>query len=154
MFEFESFYLSCLRHEVKPEKIFIEKKSTGGMLLGFLRQRQGLVLIDVKRDAGSGSKTSRFHRVAPYVSRGLLSINLDCQYLKKFITHLNGITFEESQKTDDIADTMADAIVFALIDKIIYNNQNKSQNSEKANKILASNRQRRLAAGNGYSRRI
>lgn len=154
MEEFELFYGACLRHNTIPEKIFIEKKSTGGMLLGFLKQRQGLILIDVKRDAGSGSKTARFHRVAPYVSRGLVSINEDSQHLTKFIKHLDGITFEESQKTDDIADTFADAITFALIEKIIYNNDVKSSNSDEIKKVSALNRRRRLAADKGNGRRL
>jgi hypothetical protein len=88
------------------------------------------------------------------MSRGLVSMNEDCQHLTKCIRQLNDITFEESQKHDDIADTLADAIQFALIDKTIYNNDVKSINSEKVKKVLEINRRRRLAADKGYGRRL
>lgn len=152
--EFELFWGGCLRHRLIPGKIFIEKKSTGGMLIDFLKQRQGLMLLDIKRDAGTGSKTERFHRVAPYVSRGLVSMDEDCQHLTKCIRQVDDITFEESQKHDDRVDTMADAIQLALIDKIIYNDCVIGLTSEKVKKVLALNRQRRLAASNSYGRRL
>ena len=149
--EFEYFYGSCLRHEVKPRKVFIEKKSTGPMLIGFLKKRQGLVTIDVKRDAGSGSKTERFQRVAPYVSRGLLSMDETCQHCYLCLKHLKEITFDGGQRHDDIADTMADAIQFALIDKVIYNNLEKAPHLDAVSKISMINRRRRTQSGRNQS---
>ena len=55
------------------------------------------------------------------------------------------ITHNESQKHDDITDTFADAIEFALIDKVIYNNETKSSAQNNAQIIKEWNEQRRMA---------
>ena len=149
--EFELFYTSCVRHKVRPSRVYIEKKSTGGMLLGFLRNRQGLMVMDILRNANDkigaysthGPKVERFKKAAPYVAKGLLSITAGAEHQKMIIDHLNTITFSMTQKHDDIADTIADGISIALIDKMIYNNKAVSSSSSVSDKISSINRLRR-----------
>ncbi len=149
--EFELFYTSCSRHRVRPSRVYIEKKSTGGMLLGFLRDRQGLMVIDILRNANDkigsyathGPKVERFKKAAPYVAKSLLSVTLGAEHQKMMLDHLNNITFSMTQKHDDIADTIADGISIALIDKMIYNNKAVSSSSSVSDKISSINRLRR-----------
>ena len=149
--EFELFYNSCLRYPVKPYQVHIEKKSTGGLLLSHFKKRQGLLVVDITRKPGE-SKTNRFHRAAPYISRGLLSINKNAEHKEKFKKHLKMITFDASQRFDDIADTMADAIRLALDDKVIYLtdvNESAAKNAEilkRSNEIMRS----KLRDARGY----
>ncbi len=149
--EFELFYTSCSRHRVRPSRVYIEKKSTGGMLLGFLKNRQGLLIIDILRNAKEkigiysthGSKVERFKLAAPYMSKGLFSMNAGCEHQKMVLNHLNQVTFSMTQKHDDIADTIADGISIALIDRLIYNNSSMSYENDVVDKVSSINASRR-----------
>jgi hypothetical protein len=141
--EFESFYVTCLRHKVKPNVAHIEKKSTGSMLLSYFKKRQGLIVVDIKRTAGSGSKTQRFKMAAPYMAKGYISMNEDCEHRKMCTDHLKLITFGGSQPSDDIADTLADGSRLGLDEKVLYNSSNSSKYDSVADEIARENEARR-----------
>ncbi|WP_299079164.1 hypothetical protein [uncultured Paraglaciecola sp.] len=141
--EFEYFYGSCLRHKVIPDRVFIEKKSTGSMLLSFFKKRQGLIAVDIERNAGSGSKTNRFKMAAPFMAKGFVSMNEDCRHRDMCMHHLKQITLGGSQKHDDIADTLADGIRLGLEEKVIYNISNSSKYDSIADEIARENQSRR-----------
>lgn len=148
--EFEEFYAGCLRHPVKPSRVFIEKASTGTSLIGAIRNKPGLIVIDIQRKGGTRegwnvSKTKRFVKAAPYIMKGQVSIMRNAYHLEKFKQHLNAITLDGGQKHDDIADTFTDAVRLALDEQVIYNNNTQSQNSEKVDRILAVNKRRQRA---------
>jgi predicted phage terminase large subunit-like protein len=119
--EFSIFYSSCMRHNVKPKVVVIEKKSTGVTLASTLKTYQGLQIIDIPRTKASGSKTARFLEAQSYVSQGLISLPEHGRHTNKCIEHCKKITANNSHRFDDIADTMYDAIKIALIDKTIIN---------------------------------
>ena len=149
--EFELFYGACSRHKIRPNRVYIEKKSTGGMLLGFLKDRQGLLVIDILRNARDkigiysthGSKVERFKLAAPYMAKGLFSMTAGCEHQQMVIGQLKKITFSMTQKHDDIADTIADGISIALKDKLIYNNSNVSSGNDIVDKVSFINASRR-----------
>lgn len=140
--EFEYFYAGCLRHTVKPYRAFIEKASTGTSLIGAMRNKPGLIVIDIQRKGGvregwNVSKTKRFVKAAPYIMKGQVSIMRNAYHLEKFKQHLNAITLDGGQKLDDIADTFADAVRLALDEKIIYNNECLPEYFNKESKMLS-----------------
>lgn len=146
--EFEEFYGACLRHPVKPVCVYIEKASTGSSLIGAIKNKPGLIVVDIQRKGGvregwNVNKTERFKKSALYIMKGQVSIMRNAYHLEKLKQHLNAITFDGGQKHDDIADTFADAVRLALDEQVIYNNNTQSPNSDKVNRILAMNRQRR-----------
>lgn len=151
--EFEAFYSSCLRYKKKPERIYIEKKSTGSMLLGFIKDRQGIISIDISRNSVNrkdalsvltfGSKVERFKRTAPYLAKGQLSMTEGCDHKKRCIDQLKSITISMTQNHDDIADTLSDAITIALDDKLIYNNSTVNSVPDVVSKISLINKRLR-----------
>lgn len=146
--EFEYFYGACLRHPVKPVRVYIEKASTGSSLIGAMRNKPGLIVVDIQRKGGTRegwnvSKTERFKKSATYIMKGQVSIMRNAYHLEKFKQHLNAVTFDGGQKHDDIADTFADAVRLALDEQVIYNNNIESPYADKVDRILAMNRQRR-----------
>lgn len=124
--EFLSFYASCMRHPVKPYCAAIEKKSTGSTLCSVLKEMPGIYIMEIERSGASGSKTQRFLDVQPYVARKQVSIDPYARHYTHVCDHLNKITANDSHRYDDIADTMADAIRLALIDKVIRIEDNKA----------------------------
>lgn len=118
---FLHFYSECMRHSVKPKFVAIEKKSTGTTLLSSLKDVRGLTVMDIERNRSSGNKTTRFLEVQPYVATKQISVPLFAKHSEKVIEHCRKITANDSHRYDDIADTLADAIRIALIDKIVIN---------------------------------
>lgn len=114
---FVTFYTDCLRYKQKPRFAAIEKKSTGTTLVSCLKNTQGIFAKEIER--GRTSKSERFLNSQTYVSQGLISINRYAKHTKMCIEELSKITANDSHRRDDIADTMADAIQFALIDKAV-----------------------------------
>lgn len=117
---FMQFYREACMYPVKPSVAAIEKKSTGTMLVSILQDLQGLQIIDIERTKKSGSKTDRFLKSQPYVAQKLISLPRFGKHTKKCLEHMGKITANDSHRYDDIADTMADAIQLALIDKVLY----------------------------------
>jgi len=120
---FLNFYADCMRYKVKPTIAAIEKKSTGVTLLSTLKEYQGLQLIEIERSRASGSKIARFLKAQPYVAQKLISLPNDGRHTYMCVEHCRKITANSSHRFDDIADTLADAIQIALIDKTIINRQ-------------------------------
>lgn len=145
--EFRQFYANCLRHKVQPKIAAIEKKSTGSTLLSILRVFRGLSVIDILRNANSGNKTTRFLEVQPYVASKQISISKYAKHRDMCIEHMKKITANNTHRHDDIADTLADGIKMALIDKIIAtisteNTRTDSIVKEMANKFKHENKLR------------
>ena len=78
---------------------------------------QGLYVYAIERSKASGSKTSRFINCQHHIASGLISIGDNAKHRKLVLDHMTGITANDSHRRDDIADTAADAIKLALIDK-------------------------------------
>lgn len=141
--EFTSFYTDCMRHKVKPRFAAIEKKSTGVTLISILQDMRGLEIKDIKRDRSSGSKTERFLECQPYIASKLISFTAGAKHASKCIQHMTKITANDSHARDDLADTCADAIRIALIDKLIYLGDNEAKTKQIA-KNLANDFNRKL----------
>lgn len=119
--EFLQFYASCNRYRVKPKLVAIEKKSTGTTLVSILKDYQGIQLLAIERTRESGSKIKRFLETQPYVAEKRISLPEYGKHTQMFIEHMRKITANDTHRHDDIADTLADAVKIALIDKtIIY----------------------------------
>lgn len=114
-----SFYSLCSRYKNKPSFIAIEKKSTGTMLISILKEFRGINIHEVERTSASGSKTSRFLEIQPYIASRKISLPAYGKHTELCIEHCRKITANNSHRFDDIADTMYDAIKIALIDKYI-----------------------------------
>ena len=117
---FLDFYMLCSRYPIRPSFAAIEKKSTGVTLVSILKSVQGLYVHAVERTKSSGSKSSRFIDCQWHISSGLVSISANARHKEMVIDHMIKITANDSHKRDDIADTAADAIKLALIDKTAF----------------------------------
>ncbi len=117
--DFMQFWADCMKNDCKPRMAVIEKKSSGSTLISLLKEIQGLQIIELKRTKETGSKTARFLRAQPYVARKQISLPRYGKHTHSFIEHMGKITANETHRYDDIADTLADAIQLALIDKTI-----------------------------------
>lgn len=119
--QFMQFYASCNLYKKPPRYAFIEKKSTGTTLCSVLKNKlRGITVMEVDRTSASGSKTARFLRIQPYLSSKLVSYMRGAKHIDMCIKHLEKITANNSHAHDDIADTLADAIEKALIEKVVY----------------------------------
>lgn len=116
---FLDFWAECMRHPCPPKLIAIEKKSTGGTLLSLIDEIRAVQLRDIPRTRQEGNKTKRFLEAQPYVAEKRVSFTAHARHVKLCIDHMVKITANETHRWDDIADTCADAIKFALIDKTI-----------------------------------
>lgn len=143
---FTQFYSECMRHSVKPKLVGIEKKSTGTTLLSLLKEFRGLNVIDIERTRASGSKTQRFLETQTYAAQKLISFNKNAKHTNKCIEHLKKITANESHRFDDIADTFADAVKIALIDKSIISSMSVSPEKSKIFNQFAAQAQRYQSA--------
>ena len=117
--EFYDFYAECMRHKVKPDRILIEKKSSGTTLLSLLKGVPGLRTIAIERNAGGGNKTARFYECQKYVASNMISLTEGARHAEMCITHMGKITSNDSHAFDDIADTLEMSIRAAMIDKTL-----------------------------------
>ncbi len=120
---FLDFWAQCMRYKVPPQLVAIEKKSTGGTLLSLIDEIRAIRVMDIPRTRESGNKTKRFLDAQPYVAERLISFPTYGKHVKLCIEHMSKITANETHRWDDIADTLADAIKLALIDKAIISSQ-------------------------------
>ena len=137
--EFIQFWQGCMRHTTPPFIAAIEKKSTGVTLISVLDELRGIQIRDIERTRASGSKTQRFLTSQPYVSSGRISFTTDSRHAQMCIDHMSKITANDTHRHDDIADTLADAIKIALIDKTLYHNNKKLVN-EAASRVMSQQR--------------
>lgn len=117
---FLDFWLDCMRHTKPPAFAAIEKKSTGVTLLSVIRdEMRGMQVRDIERNRTSGSKTQRFLEMQPHIASKKLSFTKGARHAEMCIKHMAKISANEAHRWDDVADTCADAIKIALIDKSI-----------------------------------
>jgi predicted phage terminase large subunit-like protein len=118
--EFIQFWTDCLRYTYCPPSLAaIEKKSAGTMLCSTLKSIPGIRVLNIERSASSGSKADRFLECQRAVASGQVSLPTDGKHTQMCLEHMRKITANSTHRWDDIADTMADAVKMALIDKII-----------------------------------
>ncbi len=116
---FIEFWASCMRYKVPPSMAAIEKKSTGSTLLSSLKDIRGMQIRDIPRNAATGNKTKRFLECQEHVASKKISFTDRAKHAEMCIKHMSKITANETHRHDDIADTLADAIRIALIDKTL-----------------------------------
>lgn len=117
---FIDFYANCSLHKTVPLIACIEKKSTGVTLVSVLQSLRSIRIREIERTRASGSKAQRFLEMQPYIASGRVSFLDGAKHVKMCVTHMSKITANDSHRWDDIADTLADAIKLALIEKTIY----------------------------------
>lgn len=151
---FIDFWQDCMRHKYPPMLAAIEKKSTGVTLLSVLKDLRGMQVRDIERNRSSGSKTQRFLQIQPHVAARKISFTSGAKHADMCITHMSKITANDTHRHDDIADTCADAVKIALIDKLIHNNLEQRNSASSA--LYAHNKsiidaQRTAYYGDGYN---
>lgn len=145
---FVDFYANCTMHPKPPLMAAIEKKSTGVTLISVLQELRGMSIREIERTKASGSKTQRFLEMQPLIASKRISFTRNARHAENCKTHMSKITANDTHRHDDIADTLADAIRIALIEKTLYNSDNKRHTEQK--QILSNlNRklQRKINAG-------
>lgn len=135
--EFLDFVSECMRYPTKPTHAAIEKKSTGVTLLSVLNGIQGLRILGIDRTKASGSKTSRFLEIQPFVASKLISFPRLGRHTESCLEHMRKITANNTHRHDDRADTLYDAVKIALIDKTITYISVKNDQKDKIVKSLA-----------------
>lgn len=116
---FMDFWIDCMRHTVKPSTVYIENKSTGTTLSSVLSKVRGLSIVPMGVSNKTGSKSSRFMASQTYVAKKLISLPKFGKHTDKVLKHMSKITFNDSHRWDDIADTFAYAIRLVYIDKVV-----------------------------------
>lgn len=116
---FIEFWQGCMIHPKPPLIAAIEKKSTGVTLISVLEELRGLQIRQIERTKASGSKAQRFLEIQPYLSTRRVSITRHAKHQALVLNHMAKITANDTHRFDDLADTCADAIKLALIDKTI-----------------------------------
>lgn len=134
---FMSFYGRAMTFNVKPKYIVIEKKSTGTTLSSVLNSLQGISVLPLERsgyiNGVANSKTNRFLASQPYIASKLITLPYGAKHTKPCIDHMVKITNNQTHMRDDIADTCADAIRSALIDKVIISIQTRNNDAQQRN---------------------
>lgn len=116
---FINFWIECSRYKIMPKIAYIEKKSTGVSLLSAVKNIQGLQVREIERNKSSGSKTTRFLDIQSLIAGKQVSFTIGAKHSTLCKNHMSKITANNTHRRDDIADTLADAVRIALIDKSI-----------------------------------
>jgi len=136
-----AFYSQCMRHQVKPSIVAIEKKSTGVTLIGVLKKIQGLNVHEIERpgmiNGRANSKAIRFLQSQPYVAKNLISFPRYGKHVPMCVEHCSKITLNDTHRFDDLADNLNDAIQIGLIDKIVIGMFANRGKTEETNTIVA-----------------
>lgn len=122
--ELEGFFSkACLIHGQIPP-IYIEKKSTGVMLLSILEEHyRGIEVYPINRN--KMSKLQRFSLAAPFVRRRLVSYPLNGDHVEKCLDQVCNIgTTVLGNEMNDTVDTLADAI------SLLYRNETFIENNK------------------------
>lgn len=136
---FLEFWSQCMRYKQPPQMVAIEKKSTGGTLLSLIEEIRTVRLVDIPRTRLQGNKTKRFLDTQPYFAEGKVSFPAYGRHVKLCIEHMSKITANETHRWDDIADTAADAVRIALIEKTLISAKVNAPNYNEIAKNLTSN---------------
>lgn len=145
--EFVDFYANTTLYVKAPRLAAIEKKSTGITLVSVMQKYRGLQIREIERTIASGSKTQRFLEIQPIVASRLISFTRNAKHAEMVINHMSKITANNSHRHDDIADTVADAIRIALIEKTIYSIDNRDESRRKLTDGLKKTFHSKLRAG-------
>lgn len=135
---FLEFWSQCMRYKCPPQMVAIEKKSTGGTLLSLLDEIRTIRTTDIPRTREQGNKTKRFLEVQPYIAERRVSFPSLGRHVKLCLDHMSKITANETHRWDDIADTAADAIRIALIEKTLISANVNAPNYNELAKNLTS----------------
>lgn len=100
--EFYDFYMGCMRHKVKPDKVLIEKKSAGTTLVSILKGVPGMHAIPIERNAGGGNKTARFYECQKYVASGRVTLPRLGRHTEMCLEHMRKITGNMAHAHDDL----------------------------------------------------
>jgi len=151
---FLDFYANCSLHKKPPLMAAIEKKSTGVTLVNVLRELRGMNIREIERTAASGSKTQRFLEMQPLIASRRISMSTHGKHVSLCLTHMAKITASDAHRYDDIADTLADGIRIALIEKTIYSNDDRQQARKRVSDGMNRSLQKKLRAGAARNGRI
>lgn len=151
---FIEFYSNCTLHVKPPMLAAIEKKSTGVTLVSVLRDLRGMQIREIQRTIASGSKTQRFLEIQPYIASRRISFTTGAKHAAHCMEHMSKITANDSHRHDDIADTFADGIRIALMEKTIYSIDNRDESRRKLTTGLNQTFQKKLRAGAARNGRI
>ncbi len=135
---FLDFWQQCMRYKKPPQMVAIEKKSTGGTLLSLIDEVRTIRVVDIPRTRLQGNKTKRFLDAQPYVAERRISFPTFGKHVKLCVEHMSKITANETHRWDDIADTAADAIRIALIEKTIVSSHMSAANYQEIAKSMTS----------------
>lgn len=150
---FIDFWSGCMRHRVTPMLAAIEKKSTGSTLLSALKDIRGMQIRDIPRNAATGNKTKRFLECQQHVAAKKISFTVGARHAPICIKHMSKITANETHRHDDIADTLADAIKIALIDKtLIHANTQQTDYNQIAQSMMGTHNRIDRMRGKAYKR--
>lgn len=144
---FLDFWQECMRHPIIPRIAAIEKKSTGVTLVSILEEMRTLSVRAIERSRASGSKTNRFIETQHHAAAKLISFTENAKHAKMCIAHMSKITANDTHRFDDIADTYADAVRIALIDKSIYTIPKDKAVGDTKSSSLAASLNRRIQVG-------
>jgi hypothetical protein len=145
---FLDFYAACSTHPKPPLIAAIEKKSTGITLVSVLKELRGMTIRSIERTRASGSKTQRFLETQPYVASKRVSFTRGAIHYHLCTEHVSKINAANTHRRDDIADTMADAVKIALIEKSLYNNNNtNAYQNQFLNSVFQEETQKRRMLG-------
>lgn len=151
---FLDFYSSTTLHSMPPQFAAIEKKSTGVTLVSVLKELRGMTVRDVERNVASGSKIQRFLDIQPHIASRKISFTQGARHSAMCITHMSKITANDTHRFDDIADTLADGIRIALIEKTLYMGKNIDNNNKQFLQQMSNRIQLKKSAGVARNGRI
>lgn len=139
------FLRECSRHKKPPLVAAIEKKSTGVTLIASLNKLQGIQIKDVKRTAASGSKTSRYIEMQPYIASKHVTFTQYGRHVESVKKHMSKITANNTHRHDDICDTLYDAVKIGLIDQLLYKKENNQNSADEVMTAISLNMRRQQA---------
>lgn len=117
--EFMNFYARCMQHKKPPSSIWIEKKSTGTVLLSQLNEMQGLEVNAIERNGSKNGKGQRYMNAQPYIAAKRVTFPEYSSFTQMCIDELTKVNAMETHAHDDIVDTIIDGVQLAFIDKTI-----------------------------------
>lgn len=130
--EFFDFWTECVRYPVVPHLAAIERKSTGVTLVNILQNEiRGITIKNIERSAASKNKGQRYLTLQPYIAEKRISFSKHARHKDMCIEHMRKITINDTHRHDDIADTMVDAVQIALIDKLLFDIKDTTEDESK-----------------------
>lgn len=110
-----------------PFVVAIEAANAGVTLLNILEGMPGITVVKIQRHNGmsdkekfyiSGNKTARFIACQDYIGSRRVTFPTDANHMEMCLSHMEKITNNNTHAHDDIADTCADAIYIAFVQRL------------------------------------